>query len=77
MAYPDRWNFALSHLPAGTCEIVLHPGHLDARLRELTPNLTSEREVDLAVATSPSTHELLAAGDVGLIPFTQLGAGRA
>jgi chitin disaccharide deacetylase len=76
VTYAERWNIALAHLPRGTCEISIHPGRIDERLTELTPNLTIEREVDLAVAMSPHVRKLLADGNAALIPFTRLGDTR-
>jgi len=70
--YAERWKILLSHLPPGLCEVMTHPGYVDRRLLELTPELTADRLVDLDVAKSARTWELLAGANVGLIPFARL-----
>ena len=72
--YAERWEILLSNLPAGTCEITTHPGHVDDRLRELTPRLTTERTTDLEVAMSARTKVSLRDARVILIPFAQVGS---
>jgi predicted glycoside hydrolase/deacetylase ChbG (UPF0249 family) len=69
MTHLERWNFVLSHLPAGTCEVMTHPGYVDDRVRELTPTMTTERVVDLQVATHADTRALLAEARVVPVPF--------
>jgi len=72
LTYLERWEFVLSHLPPGTCEVMTHPGYVDDRVRELTPTLTTARALDHQVATSPDTKAMLGEAGVVLIPFARL-----
>ena len=72
LTYLERWDFVLSHLPPGTCEVMTHPGYVDDRVRELTPTLTTARALDHQVATSPDTKAVLGEAGVVLIPFARL-----
>ena len=72
LTHLERWDFVLAHLPAGTCEVMTHPGYVDDRVRELTPTMTTERAIDLQVATSPETRARLSDAGVVVVPFAHL-----
>jgi predicted glycoside hydrolase/deacetylase ChbG (UPF0249 family) len=59
----------LGELPAGTAEMMVHPGRVDAAL-ESVDGYTWQRE--RAALTAPSVRDRLAAGDIARIRFDQL-----
>ena len=61
----------LGELPAGTAEMMVHPGRVDAAL-ESVDGYTWQRERELAALTAPSVRDRLAAGDIARIRFDQL-----
>jgi predicted glycoside hydrolase/deacetylase ChbG (UPF0249 family) len=58
----------LDHLPAGTTELMVHPGHDDAVLAAQDP-YRLEREREVAVLTSSIVRARLARGDIRLVSF--------
>lgn len=62
----------LRGLPAGTWELVCHPGYSDADLRNAGTRLTSSREVELSALTSPETKEAMARQKIELISYAEL-----
>jgi predicted glycoside hydrolase/deacetylase ChbG (UPF0249 family) len=61
----------LDRLPAGTTELMLHPGHDDAVLAAQDP-YRAERERELRVLTSSVVRGRLARGDIQLVTFREL-----
>lgn len=61
----------LDRLPAGTTEIMLHPGYVDATLAAQDP-YRAEREREVAALQSPAVRERLARGDLRLVSFADL-----
>jgi predicted glycoside hydrolase/deacetylase ChbG (UPF0249 family) len=61
----------VDRLPAGTVELMVHPGRVDAAL-EAVDGYTWQREKELAALTSPALRERLAARGVVLATFAQL-----
>lgn len=59
-------------LPAGTWELVCHPGYNDAELGSIRTRLRESREVELRILTSPESREVLARNGVQLISYRDL-----
>jgi predicted glycoside hydrolase/deacetylase ChbG (UPF0249 family) len=70
----QRFAIVLADLPAGTCELVTHPGHPDAELAALTPGMCESRAIDHAVLTDPAVRARLASAGVELIGFRDLAS---
>lgn len=62
----------LKTLPAGTWELVCHPGYSDADLRAAGTRLTQSREMELAALTSEETRVALAQEEIELISYANL-----
>ena len=69
--FEARLCAVLDALPAGTVELMVHPGHVDEALRAVD-GYTTPREVELSALASPAVRERLARGDIALIDFTAL-----
>lgn len=61
----------LDELPAGTTELMLHPGYDDATLAGQDP-YRAEREREVAALRSPAVRARLERGDVRLASFAEL-----
>ncbi len=62
----------LSTLPAGTWELVCHPGYSDADLKASGTRLTQSREIELAALTSQETRQALKRQNIKLISYAEL-----
>ena len=62
---------ALGTLPAGSVELMVHPGRVDAALRAVDGYIW-QRERELAALTSPAVRRRLHEGDITLARFDQL-----
>ncbi len=69
--FEARLCAVLDALPAGTVELMVHPGHVDEALRAVD-GYTTPREVELRALRSPAVRARLARGDIALIDFTAL-----
>ncbi len=61
----------LAALRAGTTDLMVHPGHVDAALTRID-SYTAARERELLALTSPAVRDRLSAGDITLISFAKL-----
>ena len=61
----------LSHLPAGTTELMCHPGHADAELLAGS-GYNRQREVELGILTDPVVVEQVRKKSVELVSFDQV-----
>jgi predicted glycoside hydrolase/deacetylase ChbG (UPF0249 family) len=61
----------LDELPAGTTELMVHPGYDDATLAAQDP-YRQEREREVAALGAPAVRARLERGDVKLVSFAQL-----
>jgi predicted glycoside hydrolase/deacetylase ChbG (UPF0249 family) len=66
-AFAARLARVIAMLPAGTTELMVHPGHADDTLATVD-GYTHERERELAALTAPGLHARLG-GDAALIGF--------
>ena len=64
-------------IPEGTWEFVCHPGYVDTALSGVRTRLRASREAEFQVLTSPAARELLAAREIQLISYADLGVGGA
>ena len=62
----------LHALPAGTWELVCHPGHADADLKAVGTRLVQTREVELEALTSEETRNKLRERGIELISYADL-----
>jgi chitin disaccharide deacetylase len=62
----------LNELPAGTWELVCHPGYSDADLRNAGTRLTTSREIELSALISEKTKDALARQKIELISYADL-----
>jgi predicted glycoside hydrolase/deacetylase ChbG (UPF0249 family) len=69
--FEQRLLAVLDALPAGSVELMVHPGHVDPALVAID-GYTLPREVELAALRSPAVRERLARGDIARIDFTAL-----
>jgi hopanoid biosynthesis associated protein HpnK len=60
-------------VPEGTWEFVCHPGYNDADLQRANTRLRESREMELWVLTMPEARQALAAHDIELISYRELG----
>lgn len=67
-SFADRLFPVIRELPAGTTELMTHPGYADADLAR-RDNYTVEREIELEVLCSAEFHEVLEACGVTLVNF--------
>ena len=67
-AFRDRLFTLIGNLPAGTTELMTHPGHTDADLAK-RDSYTVEREIELKVLCSTELRELLQDNRVALVNF--------
>jgi predicted glycoside hydrolase/deacetylase ChbG (UPF0249 family) len=74
-ATPAHLLDLLAHLPAGTTELMCHPGYADAGLLRGS-SYNRQRESELAVLTSPDVIAPVRERGIELIRFGQLPAGR-
>ena len=68
-----RLLILLDRLPAGTTEIMMHPGYDDAVLAAQDP-YRHEREREVAALCSPAVRERITRGDICLVRFDQLSS---
>lgn len=67
------WLLALlARLPAGTSELMCHPGYDDGALRQAQTRLRASREKELQLLTDPEIRAFVAAQNIALIHFGQL-----
>lgn len=66
--FADRLFTLVRDLPAGTTELMTHPGYADADLAK-RDTYTVEREIELKVLCSPEFHDLLKENRVALDNF--------
>lgn len=69
--FAEQLAAVLDRLPAGTVEMMVHPGRVDDALASVD-GYTWQRERELAALTTPSVRDRLAAGDVARVRFDQL-----
>jgi len=62
----------VEHMPAGTWELVCHPGYDDEELRASGTRLLQSRARELALLNSPQARELLVRHNVDLISYRDL-----
>ena len=71
----ERFEAQLAHvldrLPAGSVELMVHPGRVDAALSAVD-GYTWQRERELAALTSPAVRDRLRRGDIALVRFSEL-----
>lgn len=67
-SFADRLFTLIRELPAGTTELMTHPGYADADLAK-RDNYTIEREIELNVLCSDEFHELLENSSITLANF--------
>jgi predicted glycoside hydrolase/deacetylase ChbG (UPF0249 family) len=72
MSYEQRWRTVLDSLPPAVCEVVSHPGHSDAALTALAPDMAESRETDLRILTDRILLDQMTAAGVHLIGFRDL-----
>lgn len=72
-SFAPRLFALIARLPAGTSELMVHPGHVDADL-SLRDAYTWQREEELRVLCSPEFGESLKRNDVELASFRDLGS---
>lgn len=65
---------SLERLPAGTWELVCHPGYNDAELGTMQTKLRGSRETELRALTSSDVRQLLNTRGIGLIRFDRAEA---
>ena len=66
----DHLLHLLATLPAGTSELMCHPGHDDAALAPST--YRQERETELALLTHPAVHKCIKRAGIELVTFDAL-----
>ena len=69
--FADQLSTVLDALPAGSVEMMVHPGGVDDALRAVD-GYTWQRERELAALTSPAVRERLGRSDIALIRFSEL-----
>jgi chitin disaccharide deacetylase len=69
------FQWLLENLPAGTWELVTHPGHNDVELDGIKTRLRDSREKELAILTSDAAKESLLRAKIELISYRDLAAG--
>jgi predicted glycoside hydrolase/deacetylase ChbG (UPF0249 family) len=74
--YATRWRLALTTLPPGVSEAVVHPGYPDEELSRLAPGFDEVRATDLAVLLDPELPAQLESAGVRLIGFRNLPSSR-
>jgi predicted glycoside hydrolase/deacetylase ChbG (UPF0249 family) len=71
--WTKRWLIELiERLPAGSSELMCHPGHADADLAGVGTRLRESRADELRLLTDPEVIAALKARDVELINFSDL-----
>lgn len=68
---PHIWQAVVRYLPAGTSEMVCHPGYPDDTLRRHA-TYVDQRPRELAILTSPELRDAVAANGVELISYYDL-----
>ncbi len=71
-----RLRALVQRIPAGTWELVTHPGYNEAALHRLSA-LTASRQAELTLLTSTHIRDLLREAGVQLISYHELAAQRA
>jgi predicted glycoside hydrolase/deacetylase ChbG (UPF0249 family) len=69
--FDQRLLSVLDSLPAGSVELMVHPGHVDDALIAVD-GYTTPREVELTALRSAVIGERLARGDIARIDFSAL-----
>lgn len=64
----------LRQLPAGSTELMCHPGRCGADLRQAPTRLQESREAELAALMAPETRAELERGGIELVNYTSLSA---
>jgi len=67
-SFADRLFTLIRELPAGTTELMTHPGYADADLAR-RDSYTTQREIELRVLCSEAFHDLLESSGVALANF--------
>jgi hopanoid biosynthesis associated protein HpnK len=62
----------MDNLPAGTWELVCHPGYNDAELEDVRTRLRESRAIELRLLTSPEARESLTRNGIQLISYRDL-----
>ena len=70
-SFAEQFLAAVDSLAAGTTELMVHPGRVDAVLEKID-SYTWERERELEALTSAPVRERLGRGDLSLVNFTAL-----
>lgn len=58
---------AIRRVPAGTTELMVHPGYVDDALRAMPTRLVASRAKEVALLTAPDVHRLVAAEGIQLV----------
>ena len=62
----------MQHVPIGTTELMVHPGHLREELRAAPTRLKQSRELELKALTAPRVRDAMAAAGIELVNYRQL-----
>jgi predicted glycoside hydrolase/deacetylase ChbG (UPF0249 family) len=65
----------LVQLPHGTCELVCHPGYVDAQLKQTPTRLLKQRETEISALTQPGLRDWIRQRNIHLINYRQLTEG--
>ncbi|MFN8008098.1 MAG: ChbG/HpnK family deacetylase [Terriglobia bacterium] len=68
-------KYLLARLPAGTCELVCHPGYVDPHLLQSPTRLLKQRETELFALLDPAVKEWVDRHDIQLITYKELSGG--
>ena len=63
----------LRNLPAGTTELMCHPGFMDETLKNSRTRLQDSRETEVAILTDPGIRNLVATQGIRLIDYRDIG----
>ncbi|NBS60239.1 MAG: ChbG/HpnK family deacetylase, partial [Betaproteobacteria bacterium] len=69
--FSSRLLRVLDSLPAGSVELMVHPGHVDDALLAVD-GYTTPREVELTALRSAAVRDRLTRGDIALVNFGAL-----
>jgi predicted glycoside hydrolase/deacetylase ChbG (UPF0249 family) len=66
-------QWLLENLPAGTTELMCHPGYADEDLRQTGTRLQKSRETELRILTDTGIRKLVATRGIRLISYKLIG----
>ncbi len=64
----------LAHLPEGTTELMVHPGHCGDELKQARTRLKESREAELRALVDPRVKDAVRAAGITLTPYSRMGA---